>query len=72
MSKLNDTYSSRWEVGWLSKKLQYYSQKLAIIDHINCTAGMTQSQKKVAKKLDETQGQTGLDGLANKIKKERV
>lgn len=76
VSTLNDTYGSGWRVGWLSKERHYYSQRLAIIDHVYRLSGVDangeplRSHEEVAKQLDEERGRTGLDGLTNKTKKE--
>lgn len=77
VGKLNEDYGSGWRVGWPSKERQYYSQRLAIIDHIHGLAGAgadgqpLRSYGEVAKQLDRERGTAGLDGLASKIKKAR-
>lgn len=34
VSKLKKDYGSGWQIGWLQKKRQYYSQRMVIINHI--------------------------------------
>ena len=76
VNKLDETYGSAWRAGWPSKERQYYSQRLVIIDHIHRLTGIGPDEQplrlhqEVAKQLDKERESTGLDGLANKIKKE--
>ena len=83
VSKLNEDYGSGWRTGWPQKERQYYSQRVAIIDHILCRAKakvdrerLTTDEEKakcideMARQVDREQGKFSLNAMANKIRKE--